>query len=254
MDEIILPLKQRIRVSVVDYRRQFLQLRWTDPKTGKKLTRSSKTADRPKAKIEAKKLERELNKHIDIESFLERRHREAVPTTPRQKPPKSIRVYVVDYGREFLQFRWTDPQTGRFATRSSKTADRAEARAMADSIEEQLAKFALLPTDSIERRKHLDRLKAAKKRAAKKPVPVVYFIHDEIRSAIKIGFATNLYQRFASIQSSSASPLKLLGAVAGTLDDEAALHQKWHPLLIRGEWFSATPELLEWIKNQLGTT
>lgn len=51
----------KIKVYVIDYNRRFLVLQWTDPTTGKRVTRSSKTTKRREASIKAAELEKKLN-------------------------------------------------------------------------------------------------------------------------------------------------------------------------------------------------
>ncbi len=53
-------------------------------------------------------------------------------------PDDPIRVYVVDYGRKFLQMRYVDPRTGKPVTRSSKCESRREAEKAAAVWEEKL--------------------------------------------------------------------------------------------------------------------
>lgn len=50
----------------------------------------------------------------------------------------SIKVYVIDYGRKYLQFQWTDPSTGRRLTKSSKCTIRRKAERKAGELEKQL--------------------------------------------------------------------------------------------------------------------
>lgn len=70
----------------------------------------------------------------------------------------------------------------------------------------------------------------------------VYFI-KAAGPAIKIGFATNVAIRIASLQTSSHEPLTLLASVAGDRALEKSLHQQFKHLKLAGEWFKDTPEL-----------
>jgi hypothetical protein len=76
---------------------------------------------------------------------------------------------------------------------------------------------------------------------------MVYFIHDDVATAIKIGYSTNVKQRLADLQTSSSTKLVLLGVMPGSMNDERRLHAKFERL--HGEWFRVTPELLEFIRE-----
>jgi hypothetical protein len=78
-------------------------------------------------------------------------------------------------------------------------------------------------------------------------VGMIYFIHDDTASAIKIGYSTNVPERLATLQTASATKLVLLGTMPGSIHDEQRLHRKFHRL--HGEWFRITPELLHFIQE-----
>ena len=61
---------------------------------------------------------------------------------------------------------------------------------------------------------------------------------------IKIGFATNLKDRMASLQVSVPWPVKLLVALEGKLRDEEMLHRKFAHLRLEGEWFERHQDIL----------
>lgn len=70
---------------------------------------------------------------------------------------------------------------------------------------------------------------------------VVYFIGMEgDKSAVKIGFASKLEDRVATLQTSSHHELKVLAAIKGTAKFEKELHRKFAADHIRGEWFRRT--------------
>lgn len=77
------------------------------------------------------------------------------------------------------------------------------------------------------------------------PTPVVYFIR--CCDAVKIGFASDVTERLAGLQVASPHRLELLATVSGTRESEAGLHRRFSHLRVRGEWFSAVPELLRFI-------
>lgn len=78
----------------------------------------------------------------------------------------------------------------------------------------------------------------------------IYFVLATQTKRIKIGVAKNVRQRLHGLQTGSAEPLMLLGTIK--TDDpwaiEAELHEAWWPLRVRGEWFQAHPDLLEFIR------
>lgn len=76
----------------------------------------------------------------------------------------------------------------------------------------------------------------------------VYFIIEDVPgggfSSGKIGFSTNPQARVGELQEGNPRRLKLLCAKKGTMEDEAALHRKYHDRNILQEWFSVTKEML----------
>jgi hypothetical protein len=72
----------------------------------------------------------------------------------------------------------------------------------------------------------------------------VYFMQAVDGGPIKIGWAKDPEKRLAAHQVSSASELKLLGAMWGTQDVERKWHARFAHLRIRGEWFEGTEALL----------
>lgn len=79
------------------------------------------------------------------------------------------------------------------------------------------------------------------------PVPEskVYFIQCD--KAVKIGVSTNPKQRFGELQVGSPYELILLGVINGTKETEQELHAKFDHLHLRGEWFKAHHELLDYV-------
>ncbi len=74
---------------------------------------------------------------------------------------------------------------------------------------------------------------------------VTYFVRAG--DAIKIGFATNLKDRLVGLQTSHPDELEVLAAISANDVDEYATHQKFAHLRLRGEWFQADKELLDFI-------
>lgn len=73
----------------------------------------------------------------------------------------------------------------------------------------------------------------------------VYFIQARTLGLIKIGHTTgSVAARLGTLQTGSPDELILLGAMPGTCDDEAALHEQFKSCRLHGEWFRPTPEIL----------
>lgn len=91
-----------------------------------------------------------------------------------------------------------------------------------------------------------------KPRPAEGPIPtdIVYFI--ECDGHIKIGVTSgSIKKRFHALATAHHRPLTLLATITdkdGGL--EFALHQRFAAHRIRGEWFTAAPEILEYIKAE----
>lgn len=88
-----------------------------------------------------------------------------------------------------------------------------------------------------------------------KPPCYIYFILNYDSQAVKIGIAKNVKRRLASLQTSSPSELKLLATIkTKSVNDarkiEKSLHKRFDKHCIRGEWFKADVELLDYIKQQ----
>lgn len=88
-----------------------------------------------------------------------------------------------------------------------------------------------------------------------KPPCYIYFILNYDSQAVKIGIAKNVKRRLASLQTSSPSELELLStiktkSVNNAREIEKSLHEKFDKNRIRGEWFKANVELLDYIKQQ----
>lgn len=80
----------------------------------------------------------------------------------------------------------------------------------------------------------------------------IYFIQVDGGGPVKIGITRHdPRQRMVKIQSDCPWPVKLLGAITGTLEDEAALHCELSPYRTQGEWFGPTTEVLAVIARAL---
>ncbi len=75
---------------------------------------------------------------------------------------------------------------------------------------------------------------------------MIYFIEAVGVGHIKIGFTDSLdaSDRLTTLQTGSPVPLRLLGTIPGTLDDEKDLHRRFASARGVGEWFRPVAELL----------
>ena len=79
----------------------------------------------------------------------------------------------------------------------------------------------------------------------------VYFIQsDDADALIKIGFSRHPRGRMRTLQAQGGRPLVLLHYERGTKQDESALHRRFASARIRGEWFTPTPNILDYVKNR----
>lgn len=79
-----------------------------------------------------------------------------------------------------------------------------------------------------------------------KPTSVVYFIRDE--QFIKIGFSSNdAEERLEVLQCGNPRQLVLMAVMPGSPKTETELHDRFSSLHVRGEWFKAEAELLQFI-------
>lgn len=77
----------------------------------------------------------------------------------------------------------------------------------------------------------------------------VYFIEVPGQRVIKIGFSERPLARLAGLQTAHVEELALLGVIAGGLDAEQCIHEKFSHLRARGELFHATRELRAFIRS-----
>ncbi len=64
----------------------------------------------------------------------------------------------------------------------------------------------------------------------------VYFIRRGEDGPVKIGFAKDVVSRLSAIQISCAEPVSVIRLIEGGRETERAMHQKFAPVAIRGEW------------------
>ena len=73
---------------------------------------------------------------------------------------------------------------------------------------------------------------------------LVYVIYSSVNQAIKVGYASNINQRFSAIQLSTSEPLELLFVLKGGAEVEAELHNLLVNYRLRGEWFIFNEKVL----------
>jgi hypothetical protein len=76
---------------------------------------------------------------------------------------------------------------------------------------------------------------------------VIYFIAAD--NCIKIGTTKNLRARVASLRTSSAGEIEVIGTIDGGFEIERAIHFAVREHHLRGEWFADCEQLRAWIKN-----
>lgn len=65
----------------------------------------------------------------------------------------------------------------------------------------------------------------------------VYFIQAKTGGPVKIGWAVNVDERLATLQTGNPATLHVLGVCAGDVALEAEIHRRLAEHRIRGEWF-----------------
>jgi hypothetical protein len=78
---------------------------------------------------------------------------------------------------------------------------------------------------------------------------MIYFIHDETSKAVKIGKANDPQKRLSMLQVGCSNKLAMLAMIPGNQSEEIKFHRQFGHLKIRGEWFRAAPELLEFVQT-----
>ncbi len=82
----------------------------------------------------------------------------------------------------------------------------------------------------------------------------VYFIQSGDSGPIKIGVSVSVDTRLKNIQVYHPLPLRVIGLIEGTVKKEHEVHTLFAKHRLRGEWFSPSPEILAFIKeNSEGT-
>lgn len=94
--------------------------------------------------------------------------------------------------------------------------------------------------------KRADRSVAPTPTKARPTDEIVYFLRAG--EFIKIGKATGSPDsRIAQLKTGCPFPIEVVGTMAGGFDEERALHRRFAAIRAHGEWFHATPELIDFI-------
>lgn len=80
---------------------------------------------------------------------------------------------------------------------------------------------------------------------------MIYFVQadSDDDGPIKIGYSKNVDARMASLQTSTARPLRLIAVIDGSEDDERAIHARFANAHVRGEWFRPCAELRAYLDS-----
>lgn len=76
---------------------------------------------------------------------------------------------------------------------------------------------------------------------------MIYFITARDIGRVKIGFSENPFVRFSKVQADNPSKLILEATQEGSKEQEKALHERFAPLRVQGEWFQLNPEIQAYI-------
>lgn len=78
----------------------------------------------------------------------------------------------------------------------------------------------------------------------------VYFIENEYNGLIKIGKSKSVMERMKSLANGHKDDaLCLLGRVEGYTEKEAELHDMFREFRVKGEWFTPSDSILDYIDN-----
>lgn len=87
------------------------------------------------------------------------------------------------------------------------------------------------------------------RRRMRAPIAYVYFIQAKHGGPVKIGVSTSPSRRLASLQTAHAYELVIRRMVPCTVGLELELHARFADLRLRGEWFTARADLLDYIAS-----
>jgi hypothetical protein len=67
---------------------------------------------------------------------------------------------------------------------------------------------------------------------------------------VKIGWTGKPLKRFETLQQANPEPLRMLAVWAGSQQEERAIHLAFPEFRLRGEWFRADPELVDFVRDR----
>jgi DNA-binding XRE family transcriptional regulator len=79
---------------------------------------------------------------------------------------------------------------------------------------------------------------------------MIYFVRCALTSRVKIGFSEKPWLRLVKIQVDCPTELSLAAVLDGDVDAERAFHARFKEHRIRGEWFSESGSLKEFLREQ----
>jgi hypothetical protein len=128
----------------------------------------------------------------------------------------------------------------------SRDFDRAPARICSDTQRGAQTNLGC-KRRSVTDLKRLERLE--REVLGAEPMTVAYFVQSGTDGPIKIGVTTDFGSRFRSLEMSSPIRLFILGVVPG--DIESMCHASLAQWRLHGEWFTPSPEVLEFVREQI---
>lgn len=78
---------------------------------------------------------------------------------------------------------------------------------------------------------------------------MIYFIQAGENGPIKIGMALDVYRRLAELQTGHYERLRIIGLIDGERAQEKLTHSALANFRLNKEWFSAAPEVLEFVSR-----
>jgi len=78
---------------------------------------------------------------------------------------------------------------------------------------------------------------------------VIYFVRVVGHEPIKIGFSEDVSRRLAAFRTHHWGNVEVLLVMPGLRDDEKAIHQRFEPHRIRGEWFMPAPDVVRFVED-----
>ena len=145
--------------------------------------------------------------------------------------PKWVSSFVDRHGTRRYRFRRTGYVTQWF--RSTPGTETFEAEYACFINGEKLKPRPVDPL--LVQFEHMVRLgKAAE-------APSYVYAVEAVGGPVKIGFSTNVRDRFRKLETAASLPLKLLAVAPGTMRDERTLHARFEDFRVRGEWFDVPP-------------